>query len=203
MDVTADTLYRFWQALQHGQVPPLGYWNYLLLTFLIVLHGPITTMLGGAAASAGLLNPYLVLVFAMAGNLCADVFWYRAGYASKLDWHNRWLAKRRGRLEGLQRGMRANATRILLMAKLSFGMAVPALAAAGLARVPWRRWFPVVFTGEFIWTGVLLLIGYFATESIKRAERAVLYLSIMISLALLVVIFVFINRKLREYDGQE
>ena len=46
----------------------------MLLMILIVIQGPISTMLGGAAAAAGLLNPFGVLAVAMVGNLGADAF---------------------------------------------------------------------------------------------------------------------------------
>jgi len=200
MDAIIETLHYFWLALQQGQVPPLGYWNYLLLMVLIIIQGPIMTMLGGAAASIGLLNPVLVFIVAITGNLFADIFWYTVGRGNRLGRLADWREKRRPRLEGLRRGMQAGATRILLMAKLSLGMAVPALIAAGVARVPWRRWFPVVFSGEIVWTGSLLLIGYYATESIKQAEQAVLFLSVAVSLMLLLMILIFVSRTLRAYE---
>jgi len=200
MDAITETMHHFWAALQQGQVPPLGYWNYLLLMVLIVIQGPIMTMLGGAATSFGLLNPVLVFIVAITGNLCADLFWYTVGRGYRFGRLVDWQKVPRPRLEGLRRGMQANAIKILLMAKLSFGMAVPALIAAGLARVPWRRWFPVVFTGEIIWTGSLLLIGYYATESIKRAEQVVLYLSLVVSLLLLLMVLIFVSRTLQVYE---
>jgi membrane protein DedA with SNARE-associated domain len=39
-----------------------------------------------------------------------------------------------------------------------------------MARVPWRRWFPVIFGAELLWTGSLVLIGYHFTLSISRME---------------------------------
>jgi membrane protein DedA with SNARE-associated domain len=200
MDAIIETLHHFWLALQQGQVPPSGYWNYLLLMVLIIIQGPIMTMLGGAAASVGLLNPALVFIAAITGNLCADIFWYAVGRGKRLGRLADWREKRPQRLEGLRRGMQAKAIPFLLMAKLSLGMAVPALIAAGLARVPWRRWFPAVFSGEIVWTGSLLLIGYYATESLKQAEQVVLYLSLVVSLMLLLMVLIFVSRTLRAYE---
>ncbi|MCA9974080.1 MAG: VTT domain-containing protein [Anaerolineales bacterium] len=183
-----DFLQAFWQGLLQGRLPQLGVWTYLLLGFLIVLQGPLATLLGGAAASAGLLRPFWVLVAGMGGNLTADVFWYSIGRAGKLHWLRR-VAGRLGlgqaRLDQLLAGMREHSRKLLLLAKLSAGFAVPALVAAGLARVPWRRWFPVVFLGETLWTGTLLLIGYYATEAIKRVEMGLHYVALAVGLLLL------------------
>ena len=42
-----DFLQAFWQGLLQGRLPQLGVWTYLLLGFLIVLQGPLATLLGG------------------------------------------------------------------------------------------------------------------------------------------------------------
>ena len=36
-----------------GQLPELGHWTYILLALLVMVEGPIATLLGAAAASAG------------------------------------------------------------------------------------------------------------------------------------------------------
>ena len=52
-----DILRQFWVDLQAGLLPPLGNWNYVVLMIQIIIQGPVSTMLGGAAAAAGLFNP--------------------------------------------------------------------------------------------------------------------------------------------------
>ena len=87
------------------------------------------------------------------------------------------------------------------MAKLSSGLAVPALIAAGLARVPWRRWFPIVLVGEVLWTSVLMLIGYCATEAIiRRTDWGVLTLIMGLLFIFLLMVFWVIPRALRRNE---
>jgi len=166
------------QSLRSGQLPQLGTWTYILLASLVAVEGPIATLLGAAAASAGLMKPGWVFVAAATGNLTADSLWYTLGYIGKIDWILRFgkklgiHAEVLGRLEN---GMRNHAARILFVAKLTLSMMIPALIAAGLLKAPWRRWFPAIFTGEMLWTGSLVIIGFYATEAIKRVERGVEY----------------------------
>jgi len=47
----------FIQALRSGQLPQLGIWTYILLAALVAVEGPIATLLGAAATSAGLMKP--------------------------------------------------------------------------------------------------------------------------------------------------
>jgi membrane protein DedA with SNARE-associated domain len=77
-------------------------------------------------------------------------------------------------------------------------MAVPTVIAAGLAQVPWRRWFPPVVVGELIWTGSLLLVGYYATESIMRSEWAVVQFGIIVSVVLFVLMVLYVLRKAQQ-----
>jgi membrane protein DedA with SNARE-associated domain len=189
MNTFFQLVQNFILAMKTGQLPQLGYWTYLVLAVLVAIEGPVATLLGAAAASAGLMRPWLVLIAAAAGNLTADSLWYTLGYVGKLEWllrFGRKLGLQPNLLERLEKAMHKHAAKILFMAKLTVSFMIPSLIAAGLVKVPWRRWFPALFAGEMIWTGSLILIGYFATEAIKRVEQGVEYLVLGLS-----IIFVF------------
>ena len=202
MEPLFELLQEIWSDFQAGQLPELGPWNYLLLSLLMIWQGPIASLFGGAAASAGLLKPGLVFVVGVAGNLTADVIWYSIGRNGKVErlFERGRFGMHHGRYQKLSNGMQLHATKILLMAKLSFGLAVPTLVAAGLAKLSWRKWFPVVFIGETIFTGTLVIVGYFATEIIKQVEQGLqLFLLIMTVLFIAAAIW-FIPRFLRDDD---
>ncbi|MFN2195327.1 MAG: DedA family protein [Anaerolineales bacterium] len=201
MSSIVESLWQFWRSLQQGQVAPLGIWSYLLLMVLIVIEGPIATLLGGAAAAAGMLNPLGVLGFAMFGNLSADAFWYTFGVSTQRVWSLPFLRRYHRLIESLKVDMQRHAVKIIFLAKLSFGMTVPALIAAGAAHVPWRRWFPVVILGETLITGSLLLIGYFATQSLLHTEAAVVRFGILISLILFGGFAGYLVHKVRQGEG--
>lgn len=200
MQVVAELLQEFWLNLQYGQLAELGPWTYILLSLLIVWQGPIATLLGGAAASTGLLRPELVFLAGVTGNLTADILWYsvgRRGNFERLFSRGR-LQKFRPRLFAFKTSMRRHAPKFLLMAKLSFGLAVPTLVAAGISGLRWRKWFPVVFIGETIWTGTLVIIGFFAAEAVKQVEQGLQLFLLLISFILLIVIVWFIPKTIRE-----
>lgn len=171
METLMNLLKGFWDGLHTGLLPNLGYWNYFLLAALVAVEGPIATTLGAAAASAGLLRPGLVFLAASFGNLSADCLWYSLGSAGKIEWllhYGKLFGIRPSHLEKLQRGMERHAPQILLLAKLTLSLVIPSLIAAGLAKIPWKRWFPAVALGEVVWTGSLVVIGYYATGAIIR-----------------------------------
>lgn len=168
-------------ALKSNQLPQLGNWTYLLLAVLVAVEGPIATLLGAAAASAGLMKLDLVFLSAATGNLTADSLWYTLGYVGKIETFlhfGRRMGISREMLEHLEAGIQEHATRILFIAKLTVSFIIPSLIAAGLVKAPWKRWFPAIFTGEMIWTGALTLIGFYATETLKRLEKGVEYMAL-------------------------
>jgi membrane protein DedA with SNARE-associated domain len=198
MEALPHLIHDFWKNLQSGQLPNLGYWDYVLLALFVAIEGPIATLLGAAAASAGLLHLDLVFVSASTGNLTSDTLWYYLGYAGKIEWllhYGRWLGVRRHHLDRLEQGMHDHAPKILLLAKLTAGFVIPALIAAGLARIPWRRWFPPIAAGEVVWTGSLVLIGYYATEAIKQVEHDVRYLVPVASGFFVLTLFLWLVRR--------
>jgi membrane protein DedA with SNARE-associated domain len=188
----------FWIALQNGTLPHLGAWNYVLLSLLVAVEGPIATLLGAAAASAGYMRPALVFLAAALGNLVSDTLWYQLGYAGKIEWfsrYGRWLGIRPHHLEHLEQGMHDHAAKLLMLAKLTAGLMIPSLIAAGLARVPWRRWFPALLAGETLWTGTLVLIGYYTTEAIKQVAADVEKIGLAGSVLFVVVVLFLLLRR--------
>ncbi len=191
------------EALQHsyqgvtgdlgaGIFNSLGYWKYLLLTVLTIFEGPVATLLAAGASSIGLMNPVLVFFSAAAGNLLGDTGWYLLGRLGKMEWIMR-LASRVGispaYLERIERQIQRNAPTFLFFTKLFNSLIVPALVTAGLARVPWRRWFPPLVGAEILWTGSLVLLGYFSAHALSQVEKGLPWLgAAAATIALLVIL---------------
>lgn len=190
---------------RNGQIPEWGIWSYLALALLVAVEGPIATLLGAAAASAGAMRPGLVFLAASAGNLCADTLWYTIGYIGRIEWFfsiGQRMGVSRERLERLQVNMQKHAVKVLFFAKLSMSLMIPSLIAAGMVKARWRSWFPAVFSGELIWTGGLVLIGYYATEAIKRVEQGIEYFILGGSIAFVLFMLWLSRRILRDSETE-
>ena len=175
----------------------LGGWAYLLLALVVAAEGPIATLAGAAAAAAGLLNPILVFVSASIGNLTADILWYSLGYLRKAEWlvkYAGWLGIKENIIVRLQDDINEHVRKILFVAKLTLGFVIPALIAAGLARVPFKRWFGVLFTAECIWTGSLVLTGYYFGTLVQRIETNLRWVSIGGALIFVTIVLVYLSR---------
>jgi membrane protein DedA with SNARE-associated domain len=190
-------------TIKSGQLPQLGYWTYIILALLVAVEGPIATLLGAAAASAGLMRPMPVFIAAATGNLTADSLWYSLGYLGKTEWilkFGRRLGLRESLINHLKQNLLTHATKVLFLAKLTVSFVIPSLIAAGLLRIPWRRWFPALLLAETIWTGSLLLIGYYTTEALKRVERGVEYAVLGASIAFVIFAILAGRRLVKQWD---
>jgi membrane protein DedA with SNARE-associated domain len=203
MEIFFEQIRTYWITLQAGQLPTLGVWNYIILAVLVAIEGPIVTLVGAAAASAGLMQPELVFLAASAGNLTADVLWYSLGYAGKIEWlyrYGNFFGVRSAELERLKGGMYEHAAKILFLAKLAGALTIPALVTAGLARAPIRRWLPALVMGDTIWTGSLVLIGFYATQAIARVQKGIEYLGLGVGLLVIFFVVVWFMRRFLNRD---
>jgi len=196
-----DFFQKVWLYLQNGIVSNLGYWNYVILLVLAVVEGPIITLAGAAAASAGILKAPLVFAAAALGNMCADMIWYGIGRLGNLNWIakiSRVFKIRPHYLDLLQKGMAEHAYKIIFIAKLTAGLIIPSLIAAGLARVPVRRWFPFLLLAETIWTGSLVTIGYYAAISIRNLKEDFRYIALAGTVIILFLIVFWLRKQIRK-----
>jgi len=197
MNVISEIFDTVLNLLRSEGLQEWGVWSYPLLTVLVILEGRIVTLLAAVAASLGYMRLPLVMVCAIVGGIVADGLWYLLGYRygnGPVLRFGRWLGLRSHHLEQLQTEMRESGPRLIFAAKAFSVLVIPMLVAAGMARVPFRRWFPIVLLGELIWVPALAVIGYQTTEVVRRVELGLHYLPLAGGLVLLVLMLVAARR---------
>jgi membrane protein DedA with SNARE-associated domain len=199
-----ESLKTLFDNFQAGLYPELGTWSYIVLAVLVATEGPLSTLIGASAAAADLLDWRWVLVATMVGNIIGDCVWYSVGYMGRMQWlydHGRWFGMRPHHVARLEREMRAHAQKLIIFAKIAYGLIVPTLVAAGMARVPWRKWFPVVFVVETLWSILLVWVGYHTTEFIQTFEHTLSAIGVAVVVA--IVAFVLMRLLRKRIDQQE
>jgi membrane protein DedA with SNARE-associated domain len=189
----------------YEQIQSLAIWPYLLLAFLVAIEGPLATLAAAVASSTGYLDPRLVFLSASCGNLSADILWYSLGYAGKIE-----LLTKYGGLMGLKKDVilrlkqdiHDHVGKFLFVAKLTLGLVVPTLVAAGLARVPWRRWIGLLFLAEGIWTGSLVLAGYYYGQYVLHIQKDLKWISIGATVVMVIVLGLYLLRRRSKKDNQ-
>lgn len=161
----------------------MGVWSYAILGILVATEGPLSTLLGAAAAAAGMAELRWIVLATILGNIVGDCLWYSAGYLGKAETLKRYggyVGIKSKHMDRLERGMHMHAIKLILFSKVAYGLIVPTLVAAGVARVPFRKWFPVVFVMETIWSLLLVYVGYHATWLLVDLERGLRTVGIVV-----------------------
>ena len=102
----------------------------------------------------------------MLGDFTADICWYWVGYfggRNFVDRFGKYFSLTPDVLEKIEGFFHKHQDKILFISKITmgFGFAVATLFVAGLVKIPFKRYAWFNFLGGFVWTGVLLLVGYF------------------------------------------
>ncbi len=150
-------------------------WQYILIFLGVAVEGPIVTLTAAALAGNGLLNPLLVFLTAGMGNVTGDFVWYLLGYFGGFERRLRtWprFARYEPQIERIKADVAQHASKLLLGAKLSLGIgSIPTLIAAGIVRVSWWRVVIVQLIGEIIWSGALVLVGFFLGQYVPQIMK--------------------------------
>ena len=189
----------------YDHIQSLVIWPYILLALLVAFEGPLATLGAAIASSTGYLDPRLVFLFASFGNLSADILWYMLGYMGKIELvvrYGGWLGIKKDIIMRLKKDVNDHVGKFLFVAKLTLGLVVPTLIAAGLARVPWKRWLGLLVLAEFIWTGSLVLAGYYYGQYVLHIEKNLKWISIGATIIMVIVVCGYILRRRSHKDNQ-
>lgn len=139
-------------------------YKYLALFPIMVVEGPIVTVIAGFLASLGYMNVLLVYFIVVAGDLTGDVFYYALGRYGREKTIARWghvLGITMERIERVEYHFKNHTAKTLLFGKLTHAIGLVFLVAAGMARVPFSEYLWYNLLGTLPKSLVFLLIGYY------------------------------------------
>ncbi len=175
--------------------------KYILLFLGTIFEGPVIMLSSGFIYRLGgfdLLPMYLVLV---SGDFTADIGWYFIGRFGARN-----LIYKFGHIFGItEQSIKKSEyyfskyhDKILIISKLTMGLgfALVILMVAGMLKVSFKKYVILNLIGGFIWTALLLTIGYFfgnIYSLISGPEKIVFVLCV---LAIFISAFKIINKYL-------
>jgi membrane-associated protein len=183
-------------------------YTYLVLFPVMVVEGPIITVIAGFLVSVGHLNGLAAYVVLVVGDVTGDSIYYAIGRWSKGPLLGRWgrfWGLTEWRLRQLETYFCRHKAKTLLIGKWSHAIGAPVLAAAGLARVPYGQFLAINFLATLPKTLLLLLIGFYFGRSYTKISTYLDYTAIgMIALAsLLVVLYVVMKVISKRFFNKE
>ncbi len=133
---------------------------------LAIAEGPVVMMISGFLVRLGFFAFLPIYFILMAGDLTGDVVWYnigRHGARSFIEKYGKFFSVTEREVEKAEKFFNEHQAKILFISKITmgFGFALATLMAAGAARVSFKKYMLINFLGQFIWTGLLMAVGYF------------------------------------------
>jgi len=138
-----------------------GYWGMLPL---MIIEGPIVTIIAAMLASLGAFSWTIVLVLSMAGDVIGDVILYGLGYRYGMGFV-RGFGKYMGITEKLvlkmEKYFEKHGGKTIFAVKSTTGLCWAAFTAAGIVKMDFRKFVKYSVLGGIVWSGLLISMGYF------------------------------------------
>ncbi len=193
MDALIALLVQFADAA--GYVGIYGY-MFLVGTFIPV-PSEIMLIPAGYLASVGQKSFVIAMASGALGSLSGAVFNY---YFAK------WVVRRylHGKpvLAKVERFFARHGIISVILAPLTPGLGQYMSIPAGLSRMPLRSFLPLTFTGNLIWVGFILLIGYQFGTGTQAHHGAALFSLILLGVVI-VIASLYVWREMRREKGVE
>jgi len=177
-------------------------YGYIAIIPFIMIEGPIITVICGSLCSFGIFNLFYVYLVIVLADLTADCIYYaigRLGHGKFLDRYGRFIGINKARALELKNHFHTKGGRTLFLGKISHGVGGVFLIAAGLAKMPFRRFVLFNTYATLIKSLVLLLLGYFFGQAILKINSFLQFLTAgsicLLIIAAVVYFYVTLNKK--------
>lgn len=153
-------------------------YGYLILIPLSVIEGPIIAVAGGALASLGYFNVFVLAIFFFVLDIAKDAFYYALGHwGGKTKLAHKLLAKvgvQQDHLKDVKRLWENHPGKTMFVGKLSYGIASSFVVLAGTVGMSLKKffgWGAAVAISQY-WT--LLAVGYFFGNAVGGTTAKIL-----------------------------
>lgn len=142
----------------------LSNYGYLIMLPLMILEGPVVTLIAAMLASLGAFNIFVVLLLSILGDVIGDVILYGLGYKFGMRF-TRGLGRYMGITENLVLRMedyfKRHGGKTIFAVKSTTGLCWATFAAAGIVKMDFGKFLKNSFLGGIVWSGFLVVMGYF------------------------------------------
>lgn len=169
----------------------LSLWGYPTMLLLMVLEGPVVTIIAAFLASVGYFNVFAVFGLSVAGDVIGDVILYHIGYFGGqkiLPKVERFLKISAATVEKLKQKFHENSGRIIFYVKSTTGLSYITFITAGTLKMRLSKFVKFSILGGLVWSSFLVLTGYFFGYAADKVSEYIKYAGYII-LAVAVIFF--------------
>ncbi len=170
------------------------YLVYLIIVVLACAEGPIISMIFGVLIKLGYFSFIPVYAALMIGDLMGDTVWYYIGRRwghGFISRFGKYVSITEDKVSIINRIFHNHKYKILFVSKISngFGFALVTLMTAGIVRIPFVKYLSVNLIGQFIWSGILIGVGYFFSNLYMQVDSVLSKVGIVAFFLIIVAAF--------------
>ncbi|NCF75532.1 MAG: hypothetical protein GWO87_03545 [Xanthomonadaceae bacterium] len=175
-------------------------YKYFFLFPIVVVEGPIITVIAGFLSSLGQLNVFIVYGLVVIGDLTGDTISYMIGRWGGVKFIKRWghyVGLNIKHIEKLEKHFDKHTASTIILGKLAYSIETPFLISAGIAKVSYKKFFLYTLISTLPKSLLFLLIGYYFGKSYSKINNYLDYTSVgVIFLIVISIAIYFIIKKL-------
>lgn len=169
-----------------------GYW---ILLPLMIIEGPIVTLIAAFMASMGIFNIYTVFFLSVLGDMLGDIIFYGVG-----RWQGMLFVRKIGKYIGIteelvlkmEKFFVRHGGKTIIAVKSTTGLCWATFIAAGIVKMPFLKFVGYSFLGGIIWSSFLVFMGYFFGGLYEQVAEYINYAGIVIG-SIAVAFFISVN----------
>ncbi len=178
-------------------------YKYIVLFPIMVIEGPIITIIAGFLSSLELLSIYIAFLVVVVADLTGDFIYYSIGRWGRKKFIDKWgkyIGIDPARIGRLEDHFLKHRKKTLIIGKISHAIGAPILVAAGIVKVP------II---EFLWVNLLatlpksflfLFIGYHFGQAYVKLDQYLDYFTItfiIIGVTFVLIYYLYNKYKLK------
>ncbi|PIR43521.1 hypothetical protein COV24_02310 [candidate division WWE3 bacterium CG10_big_fil_rev_8_21_14_0_10_32_10] len=169
-------------------------YKYWILLPLVIIEGPISSIIGGFLSSTGFMSLFIVYPISIAGDIMGDSFYYVFGYFGREKFIKRfgkYIGIKQDLINKLDTHFDKYPGRSIFIGKISYGLSIPILFAAGFTKVSYTKYLKYSLYATMPKCLVLVLVGYYFGHTYKLIFAYVKYASVAVSLIIVLGILIY------------
>lgn len=168
--------------------------GYLMIFAAIIIGGPIFISAAAFAAALGYLNVYLIFGLAFFGEMAVDIILYSIGHISRaqvVEKFGHYFGLTDERILRLEKMLHQHSWKTLFIIKYSPIIPVPGFVITGAAKLPFKKFFYILFALSLPKAIFFTVIGYFFGQAYGRLAHYFYFGQYLI--IVVIILFILIN----------
>ncbi len=153
METTGQQIFQF--------LSQYGYW---VMLPLMIIEGPVATIIAATLAALGAFNVWVVLIFSILGDVIGDILLFGAGYKWGMGFvrnFGKYIGITEKLVLKMEKYFASHGGKTIFAVKSTTGLCWATFVAAGIVKMDFAKFVRYSILGGLVWSGFLVAMGYF------------------------------------------